>query len=59
MKGDTDLPTLELPRKTAEGERSSSRSFQCIESKQRGGSEEKVKEPYSDHECGHCYTSKV
>jgi hypothetical protein len=63
MKGDTDLPALEvektLPRKTVEGKRCNSRSFQSIGSKQRGSSEEILKEPYSDHECGHCYTSKV
>ena len=63
MKGDTGLPTLEVEkaqaRKTLEDERCNSRSFQSIESKQRGGSEDKLKGTYSDHECGHCYTSKV
>ena len=63
MKGDTDLQTLKvektLPRKVVEGERCSSRSFQNIESKKWGGSEEKSKEPHSEDECGRCYTSKV
>ena len=47
MKGDTDLQTLEvektLPRKVVEGKRCNSRSFQSIESKQWGGSEENRK----------------
>ena len=47
MKGDTNLRTPDaektLPRKTVEGERCNSRPFQSIETKQRGGSEENLK----------------